>query len=197
MSNPIEKREFKDSAYGQLARIGKALSSPKRLELLDLLCQTDRTVEILARETEMSLANTSQHLQVLEAARLVQAKKQGRFVVYSLADALVGDFFRAFRVLAEDRLAEIEQLRRRFLEAGADLDPVDAEVLIDRVQKGEVVAIDVRPIEEYKRAHIHGALALPRQELNRRSSVLPRNKVINAHCRSPYCVLSIRAIPLH
>jgi len=132
MSNPIDKRGFKDSAYGQLARIGKALSSPKRLELLDLLCQTDRTVEILSRETEMSIANTSQHLQVLEAARLVRAKKQGRFVVYSLADALVGDFFRAFRVLAEDRLAEIEQLRRRFLEAGADLDPVDAEALTAR-----------------------------------------------------------------
>jgi len=193
MSNHIDKRGFKDSAYGQLARIGKALSSPKRLELLDLLCQTDRTVEILARETDMSIANTSQHLQVLEAARLVRAKKQGRFVVYSLADALVGDFFRAFRVLAEDRLAEIEQLRRRFLE-GADLDPVDAEALIDRVQKGEVVAIDVRPIEEYKTAHIPGALALPLQELKRRLSELPRNKEIVAYCRGPYCVLAIDAV---
>ncbi len=196
MSNHIDKRGFKDSAYGQLARIGKGLSSPKRLELLDLLCQTDRTVEILARETEMSIANTSQHLQVLEAARLVQAKKQGRFVVYSLADALVGDFFRAFRILAEDRLAEIEQLRRRFLEAGADLDPVDAEALIDRVQKGEVVAIDVRPIEEYKTAHIPGALALPLQELKRRLSELPRNKEIVAYCRGPYCVLAIDAVRL-
>lgn len=194
MSNPTDKREFKDSAYGQLARIGKALSSPKRLELLDLLCQTDRTVETLARETEMTVANTSQHLQVLEAARLVQAKKQGRFVVYSLADALVSDFFRAFRVLAEDRLAEIEQLRHRFLEAGADLDPVDAEALIDRVQKGEVVAIDVRPIEEYETAHIPGALALPLQELKRRLSELPRKKEIVAYCRGPYCVLAIDAV---
>src|SRR5581483_3437605 len=111
MSNHLDKRGFKDSAYGQLARIGKALSSPKRLELLDLLCQTDKTVEDLTRETEMSIANTSQHLQVLEAARLIGRKKRSRFMMYSLADALVSDFFRTFRVLAEDRLAEIEQLR--------------------------------------------------------------------------------------
>ncbi len=194
MSSHIDKRGFKDSAYGQLARIGKALSSPKRLELLDLLCQTDRTVEILARESEMSLANTSQHLQVLEAARLVQAKKQGRFVVYSLADALVSDFFRAFRVLAEDRLAEIEQLRRRFLQSSTDLDPVDGETLIDRVKRSEVVVIDVRPIEEYKTAHIPGALALPLAELKRRLSELPRNKEIVAYCRGPYCVLAMDAV---
>src|SRR5262252_7895606 len=103
----IDKRTFKDNAYGQLARIGKALSSPKRLELLDLLCQTERTVEDLAKETGMSIANTSQHLLVLDAARLVQSRKQGRFVVYSTADALVGDFFRGLRVLGEDRLAEL------------------------------------------------------------------------------------------
>jgi rhodanese-related sulfurtransferase len=144
----------------------------------------------------MSLANTSQHLQVLEAARLVQAKRQGRFVVYSLADALVSDFFRAFRVLAEDRLAEIEQLRSRFLEASTDLNPVDGETLIDRVKRSEVVVIDVRPIEEYKTAHIPGALALPLEELKRRLSELPRNKEIVAYCRGPYCVLAIDAVRL-
>src|SRR6516165_2698044 len=112
MSNP--KREFKDAAYGQLARIGKALSSPKRLELLDLLCQAERTVEALAAETGMSIANTSQHLQELQAARLVETTKNGRYVVYRLAHALVSDFFRRFRLLAENRLAEIEQIRRRF-----------------------------------------------------------------------------------
>lgn len=194
MSNHIDKRGFKDSAYGQLARIGKALSSPKRLELLDLLCQTDRTVEILARETEMSVANTSQHLQLLEAARMVQAKKHGRFVVYSLDDALVSDFFRAFRVLAEDRLTEIEHLRRRFLQGNGDLNPVDGETLIERVKRSEVVVIDVRPIEEYKTAHIPGALALPLDELKRRLSKLPRNQEIVAYCRGPYCVLAIDAV---
>src|SRR5215470_14737713 len=109
-----QKRDFKDSSYGQLARIGKALSSPKRLELLDLLCQSERTVEALAAETGMSVANTSQHLQELQAARLVETTRSGRYVVYRLADALIADFFRRFRVLAENRLAEIEQIRRRF-----------------------------------------------------------------------------------
>src|SRR5262249_18427381 len=108
------KRDFKDASYGQLARIGKALASPKRLELLDLLCQPERTVEAMAAETKMTVANTSQHLQVLQGARLVETTKDGRYVVYRLADALVGDFFRCFHLLAEDRLAEIEQIRRRF-----------------------------------------------------------------------------------
>src|ERR1700730_5561564 len=112
--NAKQKRDFKDASYGQLARIGKALASPKRLELLDLPCQAERTVEILAGETRMSVANTSQHLQVLQSARLVETSKNGRYVVYRLADALVCDFLRSFRLLAENRLAEIEQIRRRF-----------------------------------------------------------------------------------
>src|SRR5260221_212668 len=106
------KRDFKDASYGHLARIGKALASPKRLELLDLLCQSERTVEDLACETRMSLANTSQHLQVLQGSRLVETSKNGRYVAYRLADALVSDFFRSFRLLAQARLAEIEQIRR-------------------------------------------------------------------------------------
>ena len=194
MSNP--KRDFKDAAYGQLARIGKALCSPKRLELLDLLCQTERTVEALAEQTGMSIANTSQHLQVLEAARLVNARKQGRFVVYSLADALVCDFFRSFRILAEDRLAELELIRRRFLQDKDDLSAVDRDTLMSRVRAGEVVVIDVRPLEEYRTAHIPGALAIPLQELRRRLLQLPRNREIVAYCRGPYCVLASSAVEL-
>lgn len=193
---PNPKREFKDAAYGQLARIGKGLSSPKRLELLDLLCQTERTVEALADQTGMSIANTSQHLQVLEAARLVGARKQGRFVVYSLTDALVCDFFRSFRILAEDRLAELEQIRHRFLQEKENLSPVDRETLMKRVRAGEVVVIDVRPLEEYRTAHIPGALAIPLEELKRRLSQLPRRKEIVAYCRGPYCVLATSAVEM-
>src|SRR6516165_6840076 len=120
-----QKRDFKDASYGQLARIGKAISSPRRLELLDLLCQAERTVEALAAETKMSVANTSQHLQELQAARLVEATRNGRYVVYRLADALVGDFFRSFRLLGQNRLAEIEQIRQRFFSEGGVLDRVD------------------------------------------------------------------------
>lgn len=194
INNP--KREFKDAAYGQLARIGKALCSPKRLELLDLLCQTERTVEALADQTDMSIANTSQHLQVLEAARLVNARKQGRFVVYSLADVLVSDFFRAYRVLAEDRLAEIEQIRRRFLEGQGEMSALDRETLMKRVQGREVIVIDVRPPEEYRAGHIPGALGVPLQHLKRRLAEFPRKKDIVAYCRGPYCVLAVDAVRL-
>src|SRR5262249_30794835 len=135
------------------ARIGKALASPKRLELLDLLCQAERTVEALATETKMSVANTSQHLQVLQGARLVETSKVGRNVVYRLADGLVGDFFRSFRVLAQDRLAEVEQIRRRFFSDEGALDSVDREDLLKRVQNNKAVVIDVRPTNEYLASH--------------------------------------------
>lgn len=191
-----QKRDFKDASYGQLARIGKALASPKRLELLDLLCQAERTVEALAAETRMSVANTSQHLQVLQAARLVETTKNGRFVVYRLADALVCNFFRSFRLLAEDRLAELEQLRRRFFDESQALDPVDRDTLLQRVQQGKVIVIDVRPTTEYLTAHIPTALPIPLQQLKQRLSELPRNKEIVAYCRGPYCVLAKEAVEL-
>jgi rhodanese-related sulfurtransferase/DNA-binding transcriptional ArsR family regulator len=190
------KREFKNAAYGQLARIGKALSSPKRLELVDLLCQAERTVEELARETDMSVANTSQHLQALEAARLVQACKNGRYVVYSLADAVVSDFYRAYRVLAEDRLAEIDRIRRRFLQEQKGLSPVDRATLMLRVKAREVVVIDVRPVAEYMNGHVAGALGIPLEQLENSLDDLPRDTDIVAYCRGPYCVLATDAVGL-
>jgi rhodanese-related sulfurtransferase len=191
-----QKRDFKDASYGQLARIGKALASPKRLELLDLLGQAERTVEALAADTRMSLANTSQHLQVLQAARLVETTKKGRYVVYRLADALVGDFFRSFRMLARDRLAEVEQIRRRFFGEGDVVDPVDRETLLHRVRQKKVIVIDVRPANEFVTAHIAGALPIPLEQLKRRLSELPRNKEIVAYCRGPFCVLAKEAVEL-
>lgn len=193
-SNP--KREFIDAAYGQLARIGKALSSPKRLELLDLLCQSERSVEGLADEASMSVANTSQHLRVLESARLVEARRNGRFVLYSLADALVCDFVRAYRALGEARLAEIGQIQRRFLTGQGELNPVNRETLLRRVQSGKVIVIDVRPAEEYQAGHIPGALGIPVKDLRRRLAELPRHKDIVAYCRGPYCVLAVDAVRL-
>jgi rhodanese-related sulfurtransferase len=190
------KRDFKDASYGQLARIGKALASPKRLELLDLLCQAERTVEALAAETKMSVANTSQHLQVLQAARLAETTKNGRYVVYRLADALVCDFFRTFRLLGRDRLAEIEQIRRRFFSEGRALDPLDCETLLQRVQQRKAIVIDVRPSNEYLTAHIAGALPMPLQQLKQRLSELPQNKEVVAYCRGPFCVLAKEAVEL-
>jgi rhodanese-related sulfurtransferase len=191
-----QKRDFKDASYGQLARIGKAVASPKRLELLDLLCQAERTVEALAAETRMSVANTSQHLQLLQAARLVEASKNGRYVVYRLADALVSDFFRSFRLLAENLLAEIEQIRRRFFGEGGVLDAVDRDTLLRRVQHRKAIVIDVRPTNEYLTAHIADALPIPLQQLRQRLAELPRNKEVVAYCRGPFCVLAKEAVEL-
>lgn len=190
------KRDFKDASYGHLARVGKALASPKRLELLDLLCQSERTVEDLAAETLMSLANTSQHLQVLQGARLVEASKNGRYVVYRLADALVSDFFRTFRSLAQARLAEIEQIRRQFFSEDNVLDPVDRATLLQRVQQRKVIVVDVRPLNEYLTAHIADAVPIPMEQLKRRLSELPRNREIVAYCRGPFCVLAKEAVEL-
>jgi rhodanese-related sulfurtransferase len=190
------KREFKDASYGHLARIAKALASSRRLELLDLLCQAERTVEQLAEQAEISVANASQHLQVLEAAQLVQGRRQGRFVAYSLADALVCDFFRSYRILAEERLPEIERIRRRFLDDPSELYPVDRETLIKRVKTREVVLIDVRPEEEYRAGHVKGALGIPMQDLKRRLARLPRRKDIVAYCRGPYCMFAVDAVQM-
>lgn len=195
-SKAKQKRDFKDASYGQLARIGKALSSPKRLELLDLLCQSERAVEALAAETGMSVANTSQHLQELQAARLVETTKNGRYVVYRLADALVSDFFRRFRLLAENRLAEIEQIRRRFFSEGETVNPVDRKTLLDRVRQKKAIVIDVRPSSEYLAAHIVGALPMPLGELKQRLSELPRNKEVVAYCRGRFCILAKEAVEL-
>ena len=194
MRNP--NRIFKDAIYEQFARIGKAVSSPKRLELLDLLCQGERTVEVLAKETGLTVANASQHLQVLRAARLVEAEKLGLFVTYRLADQAVCEFFRAMRLLAESRLAEVEQIKRRFLEGREGMEPVDRDALLKRVREGAVTVLDVRPVEEYRAGHIPGAMSIPLKELERRMSKLPRDQEIVAYCRGPYCVLAIQAVEM-
>jgi rhodanese-related sulfurtransferase len=189
-------RRFKDAIYGQLARVGKALSAPKRLELLDLLCQGPRTVEALARETSSSVANVSQHLQVLRAARLVDGEKKGLYVEYRLADEEVCRFFLALRGLAESRLAEVARVTRDFFEQGAAPEAVESEELLRRVRAGEVTVVDVRPHEEYQAGHIPGALSIPVPELTARLKELPKRRDVVAYCRGPYCVMSQEAVDL-
>jgi rhodanese-related sulfurtransferase len=189
-------RRFKDAIYEQFARIGSAVGSPRRLELLDLLCQGPRTVEALARQAGQSLANTSHHLQVLRAARLVEAEKEGLFVTYRLAGEEVCTFFQALRGLAESRLAEIERITRTFLEERGALEPVARDLLLERVRGGEVTVLDVRPREEFEAGHIPGAMSVPLEELERRLSELPQEREIVAYCRGPYCVMSIEAVAL-
>jgi len=194
MKNP--NRAFKDAIYEQFARIGKAVSSPKRLELLDLLCQGPRSVEVLAKESSLTFANASQHLQVLRASRLVEADKEGLYVIYRLADQNVCEFFRSMRLLAESRLAEVEQIKRRFLESREGMEPVDCEKLLRLVREGAVTVLDVRPRVEYNAGHIPGALSIPLKELQLGLADLPRDQDIVAYCRGPYCVLSIQAVEM-
>jgi rhodanese-related sulfurtransferase len=189
-------RRFKDEIYEQFSRIGKAISSPKRLELLDILCQGERTVEVLANETDLTIANVSQHLQTLRAARLVEAEKTGLYVTYRLADQRVCEFFLSMRVLAESRLAEVEQIKRQFFEGREGMEPVDRDALLQRVREGAVTVLDVRPVEEFEAGHILGAISIPLQELKHRLSKLPQDQDIVAYCRGPYCVFAVQAVEM-
>ena len=189
-------RQFKDAIYEQFSRIGKAVSSPKRLEMLDLLCQGEKTVETISTETGLTLANTSQHLQTLKAARLVDAEKEGLYVKYRLADEMVCEFFRTMRVLAENRLAEVDMIKRRFLEGREGMEPVNRENLLNRVVEGGATVLDVRPVDEYRTGHIPGALSVPLGHLKELLSRLPKDQEIVAYCRGPYCVLAVHAVEM-
>jgi rhodanese-related sulfurtransferase len=192
----VAGRRFKDAVYEQFSRVGKAVSAPKRLELLDLLCQGPRTVEILADQVAISVANASQHLQVLRAARLVETEKKGLYVEYRLADAQVCRFLQTLRELAESRLAEVEQVTRQYLEARGAMERVDGDELLRRVRNGEVTILDVRPPEEFQAGHIPGALSVPLAELKKRVAELPKDRDVVAYCRGPYCVMAIEAVAL-
>jgi rhodanese-related sulfurtransferase len=189
-------RPFKKRIFEQLARVGKAVASPPRLELLDVLAQGPRTVEVLAEATSLTVANASHHLRLLHAARLVDTEKQGLFVTYRIADAEVIDFLRALRTLAEHRLADIERVTREFLPDRTGMEPVEREALLRRVRASRVTMLDVRPQEEFKAGHIPGAISVPLAELEHRMKNLPRNREIAAHGRGPYCVLAIQAVEL-
>jgi len=192
----MAETNLKKAVYEQLARIGKAVASPPRLELLDLLCQGSRTVEALAREAGLSVANASQHLRVLHAARLVETRKDGLFVTYRLADQKVCEFYQVLRTLAESRLAEIEAIVRQFNNGRESMEPVDEQALLERMRRAEVIVLDVRPPEEYRAGHIPGAISIPLKELEAHLSRLPRGREIAAYCRGPYCVLAVEAVEL-
>jgi rhodanese-related sulfurtransferase len=186
----------KDGLYEQFARIGKAVAHPKRIELLDLLCQGERSVEVLADAAAMSVTNTSAHLRVLREARLVATRKEGTWVFYRLADDAVCDFFVNLRDLASDRYAEVDRIVRDYFEARDELEPVDREELLERAGQGDVVVLDVRPREEYEAGHIPGAVSVPLKELRQRMASLPKGAEIVAYCRGPYCVLAPQALEL-
>jgi rhodanese-related sulfurtransferase/DNA-binding transcriptional ArsR family regulator len=182
--------------FEQLAIVGKAIASKQRLKLLELLAQTERTVEVLACEAQLSVANVSQHLQVLRAAGLVEATKVGLYVFYRLAGPDVFELLSVLRSVAGKRLAELDRLLRCFMMGPGELEPLTSAELLQRMKTGEVLVIDVRPVEEYASGHLPGAISVPLSQLERRLNEIPRNREIIAYCRGPYCLLAHRAVAL-
>jgi DNA-binding transcriptional ArsR family regulator/rhodanese-related sulfurtransferase len=189
-------REFKDRLYGQLARLGKALASPHRLEILELLAQGERTVDSLATEMDLSLANTSQHLQALRQAALVASRKDGLFVHYRLADPDVFELSKVIRTVAERRLADLERLLQEQFAERSDVEPVPMEELLKRARSKQVVILDTRPASEYVAGHIAGAISVPVDDLQRRLKEFTKGKEYVAYCRGPYCVYADRAVEI-
>jgi rhodanese-related sulfurtransferase len=190
----MEHRIVKDRLYAAWADTAKALASPKRVELLDLLAQSERTVEALALETGLTVNNTSSHLSVLKAARLVETRKAAQFVFYRLADDAVVAMLRSVQALARRRLHEVDHLARTYLDGRDPLEPVDAAELRRRLRSGEVTVIDVRPALEYEAAHIAGALSMPLDTIDARADDLPTDRPVVAYCRGPYCVYAVEAV---
>jgi rhodanese-related sulfurtransferase/DNA-binding transcriptional ArsR family regulator len=190
------KRQFKNELYDQFARLAKALGSGRRLELIDLLAQGERTVEALSEETEQSVANTSQHLQVLRHARLVETTRSGNHIRYRLADDHVLRLWLAFRNVGEARLVEIGALVQTFLGDRDGLQPVSNDELQRRINERSIVVLDVRPAVEYDAGHIHGARSIPIAELRTRLKDLPKSRQIVAYCRGPYCVFADEAVAI-
>jgi rhodanese-related sulfurtransferase/DNA-binding transcriptional ArsR family regulator len=194
--NQATKRQFKDQLFEQFARIGKALSNGRRLELLELLAQRERTVEELSIEAGMSVANCSQHLQALRGAQLVAVRREGLYASYRLADEQVLGLWLSFRQLGAARLAEVSRLVDTYLQDRRALEAITNGELAARLKKGHVVVLDVRPVEEFRAGHIAAAQSIPVAELAKRLKEIPKRSTIVAYCRGPYCVFADGAVAL-
>jgi rhodanese-related sulfurtransferase/DNA-binding transcriptional ArsR family regulator len=194
--NRQDKRAFKNQLYEQFARIGKALSNAHRLELLEVLAQGEHSVEVLAHETGMPVGSASQHLQVLRAAQLVDVRREGVYIYYRLADEQVFTLWQAMRQVGEARIAEIDRIVDTYLHDRNQLQPIGAAELLQRLVEGDVILLDVRPVEEYAAGHLPDALSIPVTELEARLLELPQGKEFVAYCRGPYCVFADEAVAL-
>lgn len=192
----MEKRELKDLLFEHVARIGKAVSSPKRLELLALLAQGEKTVELLASESSTNVKLASAHLKALREARLVNFRRDGKFVVYRLSGDDVAGLWVTLRQLAEDHVIELRVALDQMVADPKKLISMDRETLLNRAERGDVIVIDVRPQQEYDRAHLPFARSLPLEEIGQRLAELPRDKDIVAYCRGPFCLFSEEAYQL-
>lgn len=189
-------REIKDALFEQVARIAKAVASPKRLELIELLCQAPKPVEVLAREAGISVKLASAHLKELRASRLVDTERQGKYIVYRIASPEVPRFWVLLRTLAEDRLFELQDAVRQMSDASNEWQGESREELLRKARDGDVVVLDVRPSNEFEQRHLPFARSIPLPELRTRLAELPKDKPIVAYCRGPYCLMSVDAVRL-
>ena len=189
-------RHIKDHLYEQVARIGKAVASPKRLELIELLCQGEKTVEVLAAQAEISVKLASAHLKQLRMARLVDTRKEGKYVLYRLASTSVADLWVNLRAEAEERLVELQVALASIVEHGDELEGIDRAAILKKAKAGEVLVLDVRPQEEFASAHLPHARSLPVDELRKRLKELPKDVPVVAYCRGPFCLMARDAVEL-
>lgn len=189
-------REIKNHLYEQVARIGKAMASPKRLELIELLCQGEKTVELLAAQAEISVKLASAHLKDLRLARLVDTRKEGKYVLYRLASTSVADLWVTLRTEAEERLVELQVALAAIVAHGDELESLDRTTILRKAKTGEILMLDVRPQEEYASAHLPHARSLPVDELLKRLAELPQDTPVVAYCRGPFCLMAKDAVEL-
>jgi rhodanese-related sulfurtransferase/DNA-binding transcriptional ArsR family regulator len=190
------KRRVKALLYEQVATISKAVASPKRLELIELLCQSEKTVETLAEQAQISVKLASAHLRQLKSARLVASRRDGKYVYYRLIDDTVADFWVGLRQLAEERLLELQQGLTQLAGGERGLEPLDRRAILEKARRGEIVILDVRPEEEFQASHLPFARSMPLAELRRRLKELPRSKPVVAYCRGPFCLMAGEAVEL-
>ncbi|MFP7736629.1 ArsR/SmtB family transcription factor [Priestia aryabhattai] len=192
----LNERNLKDLLYEGFARVGKSLSSPKRLEILDLLSQGPKSVEALSKATTMSVANVSKHLQTLANSKLVKSHKEGNYVIYELGDEAITDFLASLHNLSGKQFVDIQQIKQEFLNDQLDLEGISLPELKERMENGEVLLLDVRPREEYEKEHIPGAVSIPIEELEEKLASLPPDCNVVAYCRGTCCLMSVEAVEL-
>jgi rhodanese-related sulfurtransferase len=192
----MDKREFKDRIYSVLSVLVKAMANPHRLEIIDLLGQAERSVEEIAHETGMSVANASQHLQTLKQANLVQVKRNGNFIIYRLASENVYKFWNDLRTIGVETLGEVDKLVKNFRSERNSLEPVTMEQLLTKMRSRNVVLLDVRPEQEFDAGHIPNAINIPIDRLAARIKELNKTKQYIAYCRGPFCVFADDAVRL-
>jgi rhodanese-related sulfurtransferase/DNA-binding transcriptional ArsR family regulator len=194
MNSEHPVRAFKEDLYRQFARIGKCLSSDKRLELMHLLSQGPKSVEKLAQATDMSVANVSRHLQILLDSNLVKYSKKGTYVIYTLASPEVARFLTCLLRISEMQLADIARLKTDFMNQYEDYQTLSLEEVLSKMEEGSIILLDVRPVDEFEADHIPGAISVPMEELHHYLQSLPKDIQIAAYCRGPYCVYATKAV---